>query len=362
MEALAERLSVCQDKILELYEADSKDLQTQIEHWRCVRYECVLLYKLRELGHHRINHQVVPPLATSRAKGHLAIELQMALESLQKSAYSSEEWTLQETSLEMWKTEPKACFKKNGQTVTVLFDCEKDNEMEYVLWGHVYVWGDAGWDKVQGGVDVRGLYYTVDGVKMYYKEFKDDAVKYGKKNEWEVHFGGSVMKYSDSVFSTPLSEGLSVVEIASGLPNAKAAHPHNHPNSTKENWTPLQPAKRLRPSEPRASNAVTALDNNSGRLVTGTVPPNSEQHSGPDCAPIVHLKGDPNCLKCLRYRFTKFKELYCNVSSTWHWTNSGGQKTGIVTVTFSSEQQRHKFLGTVKIPNTVTVSKGVMSL
>lgn len=51
------------------------------------------------------------------------------------------------------------------------------------------------------------------------------------------------------------------------------------------------------------------------------------------------------------------------MSSTWHWTSDDkGDKVGIVTVTYTTETQRQLFLNTVKIPPTVQISTGVMSL
>ncbi|ABX56104.1 E2 [Macaca fascicularis papillomavirus 5] len=360
MEALADRLSACQDKILTLYEDDSKKLTDQIEHWRCVRHECAVLYKAREMGHQHLNHQAVPPLTVSRSKAHQAIELQIALESLNNSDYKDEDWTLQDTSLEMWYAEPKACFKKKGETVTVLFDCEKDNAMDYTLWGYVYVWGDNGWDKLSGQVDYWGLFYWSQNLKVYYKDFKDDAKKYSKTGCWEVHVGGTVIHYSDSMSSTAFGDSVSPAEITSGLhSHSTPTLTHTSPKSTKENsGAPQPPAKRRRPDS--AADPVRALDGNSRSLLAGP-PHNCAGNSvHANCTPVVHLKGEPNCLKCLRYRFGKHKHLYLNVSSTWHWANNADSKA-IVTVTFGNEQQRQEFLSSVKIPNTVTVSKGHMT-
>ncbi|ACC99402.1 E2 [Macaca fascicularis papillomavirus 10] len=361
MEALAERLNALQDKILTLYEEDSKDLKEQIEHWRCVRQECAVFYKARELGFSHLSHQVVPPLQVSRSKAHKAIELQMALESLYNSEYNTEEWTLQETSLEMWHAEPQACFKKKGTTVTVLFDCDKDNAMDYTLWGYIYVWGDNGWAKTCGKADEWGLYYYADGLKVYYTEFMKDAKKYAKTNHWEVHVAGTVMRYSDSMSSTALCESVSPAEIANGLQRSTPPHTHTSPSAKENVWTKTPPSKRQRRAD-QAPDPVRALDGNSRQLLAGATHNNTTGNSNhTDCTPIVHLKGDANCLKCLRFRLGKHKNLFLNVSSTWRWANHANG-SAIVTVTFANEQQRQQFISTVKIPATVTLCKGVMTM
>ncbi|ACT32131.1 regulatory protein [Macaca fascicularis papillomavirus 11] len=358
MESLADRLNVCQDKILSLYEADRDDLQAQIEHWRCVRLENALLYKAREMGMHSINHQAVPVLAVSKAKGHDAIEMQMALEGLSKSNFSTERWTLGDTSLERWRAEPQGCFKKRGVEVEVRYDCEKDNAMVYTLWTDIYVMGDAGWTKVSGHVDYNGLSYCCDGCTMYYVEFAKDASRYGKKNIWEVHVGGKVIHCSDSVSSSTTSVTVPIVETPARLQHTPQTQPASFVGERRQ--TPA--AKRPRTSDCTDAAAVRALDHKSHTLLTGggSHDPARSCHYG-ETAPIVHLKGEPNGLKCLRYRLGKYKHLYQNISSTWHWTDSNCKKA-IVTVTYCSELQRTQFLQTVKIPQTVTVSKGVMSL
>ncbi|ABX56095.1 E2 [Macaca fascicularis papillomavirus 8] len=358
-ESLADRLNVCQEKILSLYEADSNDLNAQIEHWRHVRLESVLLYKARDLGMHHVNHQVVPVLAVSKAKAHAAIEMQMALESLNKSSFSTEPWTLGDTSLERWHAEPRGCFKKQGVEVEVRFDCEKENAMLYTLWTHIYVHGDGGWTRVCGKVDYCGIYYTCDGLKTYYVEFAGDAKKYGKKDMWEVHVGGKVIHSPGSVSSSTSGYTVPTVETAARL------HTPQVPTPTLGDRRPAAapPAKRARVADSTDSPAVRALDHNSNALLSGGVGPDSRGscYHG-ETAPIVHLKGDANGLKCLRYRLSsKYKHLYKYISSTWHWTDSDCKKA-IVTVTYSSETQRQQFLSTVKIPPTVSISQGVMSL
>ncbi|ABX56059.1 E2 [Macaca fascicularis papillomavirus 7] len=361
MESLADRLNVCQEKILELYEADRKDLPAHIEHWKHVRLECALYYKARECGLRHLNHQVVPALVVSRAKGHEAIEMHMALESLNKSDYNNEDWTLTETSLERWRVPPTGCFKKQGRTVEVRYDCEKENAMHYTLWSYIYVWGDNGWMKVSGNVDSKGLYYCLEGVQMYYVEFHCDAQKYGKTNTWEVHVGGTVIHFPDSISSSAISSTVPTVEIAAGLQRSPKASSAATLLCNTDGWK-SPPAKKPRGQDTTDADPVRALDSNCNPLLCGTVSNAGGHHNHCEAVPIVHLKGDPNGLKCLRYRLGKHKNLYQNISSTWHWTDNTENKKAIVTITYKSELQRQQFLNTVKIPATVTISAGVMSL
>ena len=129
METLASRLNACQEKLLELYETDSDQLQDQIMHWQLVRLENVIMYKAREAGMLHLNHQVVPVQLIAKAKACKAIEMQLALKTLLKSPYGTEPWTLRDTSQEMWDAAPKQCWKKKGYTVDVKFDGEDTKTM-----------------------------------------------------------------------------------------------------------------------------------------------------------------------------------------------------------------------------------------
>nr|AGO86729.1 E2 [human papillomavirus 52] len=341
MESIPARLNAVQEKILDLYEADSNDLNAQIEHWKLTRMECVLFYKAKELGITHIGHQVVPPMAVSKAKACQAIELQLALEALNKTQYSTDGWTLQQTSLEMWRAEPQKYFKKHGYTITVQYDNDKNNTMDYTNWKEIYLLGECECTIVEGQVDYYGLYYWCDGEKTYFVKFSNDAKQYCATGVWEVHVGGQVIVCPASVSSNEVSTTETAVHLCTETSKTSAL-------SVGAKDTHLQP-----PQKRRRPDVTDSRNTNKGRVAHTTC-----------TAPIIHLKGDPNSLKCLRYRVKPHNSLYVQISSTWHWTSNEctNTKLGIVTITYSDEAQREQFLKTVKIPNTVQVIQGVMSL
>lgn len=361
MEALSQRLNACQEKILELYELDSNELRDQIEHWKLIRHECVLLHRARQMGISCISHQVVPTLAVSRNKGHQAIELQLALEGLNKSAYNTEPWTLQATSYELWTTPPKQCFKKGGSVVEVRYDGDKNNAVQYTMWTCIYYCGEKGWCKVNGKVDYYGLFFFMDGDKQYYVNFEDDAKMYGKTGKYEVLACGQVINCPDSVSSTV--DEVSTTETCERLRNTTTNSSCQHSQCTQENENPSSTSrKRTRESDidPYVPRPLDISNTN----VTGAAYPDRQwTNSDINTTPIVHLKGDANVLKCLRYRLeNKFKNFYENISSTWHWASKNTEsKHAIVTVTYVNEAQRQLFLNSVKLPTSVQVSTGVMS-
>lgn len=88
---------------------------------------------------------------------------------------------------------------------------------------------------------------------------------------------------------------------------------------------------------------------------------NNNNHPADKTTPVVHLKGEPNRLKCCRYRFQKYKTLFVDVTSTYHWTSTDNKNYSIITIIYKDETQRNSFLSHVKIPSSVQVSLGQMS-
>nr|WPK29451.1 MAG: E2 protein [Varecia rubra papillomavirus 1] len=79
--------------------------------------------------------------------------------------------------------------------------------------------------------------------------------------------------------------------------------------------------------------------------------------------PIIIVKGDPNSLKCWRYRCnTKHRDRFQNISTTFHWVGAGGERLGRgrLLVTFGDDRQREDFLETVPMPRGTDYSHGAI--
>lgn len=187
MEALNERFNALQETLLDIYESGKDDIDTQILHWNCLRKEQILLNYARRHGIMRVGYQHVPPLAVTETKAKEAIGMVLVLESLKKSAYGNESWTLVNTSLETYRTPPSNCFKKGPSNIEVRYDNDSENIMHYTVWDSIYYQNaDEQWEKVQGHVDYVGAYYMDGQHKQYYIQFADDAARYSKTGIWEV--------------------------------------------------------------------------------------------------------------------------------------------------------------------------------
>lgn len=379
METLADRLDACQEKLIDLYEKDSNKLEDQLWHWHYTRLEYAMLFKAREAGLTHIGHQVVPPLNVTKEKARQAIAVHLSLQSLSNSVYKYEPWTLQDTSLDMWTASPKGCWKKHGQPIRVKFDGEDDKEMEYVNWGYIYICAsDDTWHKVPGQISNKGLYYELQGCKYYYVDFTKEAKHYGAKNIWEVHVGGSIIYHAcESVSST--QEGVSEVSpAATGVPlschHTTAPTPTSTGLCTTETAPQVQapPTKRQRlggdggqQPDSTQDGRVRPVDNHKPRTNNNcNNPKRPGEQSNSDGAPVLHLKGESNRLKCFRYRLQQaVPDLFEKASSTWKWTCGGSdEKASYVTLWYKSTEQRNQFLARVTIPKNIVATQGIMSM
>lgn len=177
-----------QEQILDLYESNSKKLEDHIRYWNLERQEHVLQYYARREGLSRLGMQPLPALHISEARAKAAIEMELILESLNKTPYGREDWTLQEVSREKFLTDPPYTFKKGALNVEVSYGDHPTDYMPYVLWNDIYYQNEEGrWFKVAGQVDYEGLYFTQGGHKNYWVRFRDDAAQFGNFTErWVV--------------------------------------------------------------------------------------------------------------------------------------------------------------------------------
>ncbi|CBD35697.1 putative E2 protein [Human papillomavirus 125] len=375
METLANRLDACQDKILELYEQDSNNLEDQITHWKLMRLEQALLYKARECGLTHIGHQVVPPLSVTKAKARSAIEVHVALQQIQQSPYAQDSWTLRDTSREMWDTAPKKCWKKRGVTVEVRYDGDLNKAMCYVQWKEIIVqnYNDDNWVKVAGLVSHEGLYYMHEGEKHYYVQFKEDAYVYGETGTWEVHVGGKVIHHNafEPVSSTrEIPAAGPLYTCTTSAPTQAPVGATEGPEQRRQrletvHWGEQQQQRQYtHPTTPQTTErASQSLDGDRTRDCDTTGPHPIGHRSDPDCVPVIHLRGDPNCLKCFRYRLQRGKtKLYARTSSTWRWTCESENQAAFVTIWYTSYGQRDEFLTNVKVPPGIQVILGHMSM
>lgn len=199
METLSERFTALQDKLMDIYESGLETLEAQIEHWQLLRQEQVLLNFARRNGVLRLGYQPVPNLATSETKAKDAIGMVLLLQSLQTSKYAEETWSLVQTSLETVRSPPENCFKKEPQTIEVVFDGDPENRMIYTVWNWIYFQNTEDiWQKVKGQVDYEGAFYMEGKHKHYYVKFENDANRFSTTGLWEVHVN------QDTVF-TPVT-------------------------------------------------------------------------------------------------------------------------------------------------------------
>ncbi|ASH99065.1 E2 [Ailuropoda melanoleuca papillomavirus 4] len=203
MESLSRRLDVVQESLLNLYETDSTELKSQVEHWSLARRENALLHCARRAGVLRVGYQPVPPLAASQERAKQAIEMQLTLESLLHTEYAWEAWTLADTSWERWTAEPSRCRKKGADQVEVRYDGDKQNCMWYTAWRSVYyIDADDVWHKTRSVVDHCGVYYRDRGGKRYYVRFERDAQRFSRSGQWDVLFNGETISSLEPVTST----------------------------------------------------------------------------------------------------------------------------------------------------------------
>lgn len=361
MEKLSRALESVQEDLLILYEKDSTELRDQIDHWRHNRREQVLLYVAKKNGVMRLGMTPVPPLAASHQRAKDAIEQGLLLESLAESPYAGEEWTLQDTSRERVLAPPAYCFKKRGLQIDVRFGGETDNVSRYVLWQDIYHQNatDA-WVKTSGKMDKYGLYYVDDlGMKVYYVDFIKEAQKYSRTHKYEVLTVPAVStSTSPAAGRGDYSSSSSPWEKSSTPAKRRRKTPTHRPLTTRGSRGRRGPRELGLPQDSRPTppspeevggsheTVATGGGGRLGRLLLDARDP-----------PVLVLTGDPNSLKCLRYRLkSKYFSLFDAVSTTFKWTGQKGSEKwgpGRMMLAFRDEKQRQNFVDHVHLPKTV---------
>nr|WMI31303.1 E2 protein [Firstpapillomavirinae sp.] len=379
MERLRERLESVQDRLLDLYEKDSTLLSDQILHWKLVREENALLHAAKNQGVSRIGLVTVPPRVVTEARAKDAIQLQLVLESLSKSAFANEPWTLADTSKEAWINPPGYCFQKGGSTVTLVFDQNPDNANEYTAWSFIYYQGENDeWFKAPGYVDVKGAYFFEDGIKRYYLDFETEAARFSDSGEWEVNYKNKVFSSVTSTsedtagvspqggdrqeetrgFSGPVSSTISTP------PRPPQARPRRTPTrgvrgrQRRRGGRPRSGPRAPEREAPPTPAEVGTRSRTVGRGATSRLDRLLQEAKDP---PILVIRGGPNHLKCYRFRLNqKFKPFFSSISSTFKWLNVKGSdpKLSRVLISFDSAVQRQSFLNSVPIPRSFSYSQG----
>lgn len=236
MENLSERFNVLQDQLMNIYEAAEQTLEAQITHWTLLRKEAVLLHFARQKGVTRLGYQPVPPLAVTEAKAKEAIGMMLQLQSLQKSEYASETWTLVDTSTETFRSAPENHFKKGPVSVEVIYDKDPENANAYTMWKYVYYMdSDDVWHKTTSGVNQTGIYYMHGNFKHYYVLFADDASRYSATGQWEVKVNKETVFAPVTSSTPPGSPGQTDTNASSTTPTttSDSASRHQQPQQTE---------------------------------------------------------------------------------------------------------------------------------
>lgn len=365
MERLTQLLESVQDDLLNLYEQDSDKLTDQIRQWELIRKENAILYAARRQGFIRLGLHTVPTLQSAEVKAREAIEMQMYLQSLQRSPFGDERWTLQQTTRDRFLAPPEYCFKKGGTSVDVFFDNDKENSAQYTLWQYVYYQsGDDVWHKVPGEIDFMGLYYIqIDGLQVYFVSFAEEAARYSQTGTWQVMLNNKPILPDDSVTSSGAAHGDTV---------AHRSRPATPALSGKKKTTSTDSTRvrgRSGQHQTRRGGRRRRQQRESSR---GSAPSPEEvgsRHQTParrgggrlrdllqdafDPAALL-VKGPANSVKCFRFQCKrKHSSLFNCISTTFYWTSAEGPKRlgdARMIIVFDSDPQRDKFLSRVRLP------------
>lgn len=367
---------------MRIYETDPQDLQSQIDHYTLLRKQAVLEYYSRKEGYKNLGLHVLPTLAVSESNAKEAIKMTIYLKSLAQSSYARENWTLRDTSLELFNAPPKNCFKKRGYEVTVLFDDDPDNIFPYTNWKDIYFQDDNDmWHKTEGKVDENGLYFEDSNKeKNYFTLFQEKADLYSKTGKWTVKYKNE--QFSSSITSSgrrdsPLS--LETIRDADRQPSTSTCN-------TDTCQKKLSDGGRQKQTEKESPSSTIRTPRRRGRrgVQQGESAPSKRRRGGGDSnvptpdqvgsslrslsgayhsrlrrlqeeawdPPLILIRGSSNTLKCFRYRcYAKNEQYFTHMSTVWHWvTNEQDENASRILVAFIDSKQRDIFLRTTTLP------------
>lgn len=376
-EDLRERLDAIQTQLMNLYESSPTDLQSQIKHYQLLRKECAIQYYAKKEGYNNLGLQHLPPTRVSEHNSKQAIKMSILLESLAKSPYANEEWTLTETSADRLLSPPRNCFKKQSFEVEVWFDQNPNNAFPYINWEWIYYQDENDeWHKVKGRTDYNGLYFVeVDGTVSYFLLFEKDANRYGQTGMWTVNVknkqilppsvGSSARRSvsesqsngTQSPFNTQTEEtvgGRQIPQEAAG-PSSTTTSPKRGQRRRRGGEGEQTTNKRRRRAEGRGGTAdITAEEvGQSHRSVPAAGLTRVERlKAEARDPPLVLIKGCANKLKCWRYRCEqKCPKPYSYMTSVFKWiTNDVTLADSRLLVAFHDSAERAKFLASVSLP------------
>lgn len=350
------------------------------------------MYYGKKEGYKNFGLQHLPTTQVSEYNAKLAIQIGLLLKSLAKSSYGQERWTLPETSAELILTPPKNCFKKNGFTVTVIFDDDPQNSMVYTQWNDIYYQDENDrWHKVQGKVDHNGLFFDdINNERNYFQLFAPDAERFSKTGLWTVHYKNTTVssivtsssKHSTSGYSRrDSSDSSRCSSPQEGPSNRRPETPEQEANrctttstlgsrrrrreqgeSTSDRDPRGSQRKRRRPlPSPVSAEEVGQRHHTLPRTGLSRLGRLTEEARDP---PLILVKGPANNLKCWRYRCNeRFGHLFNKCSSVFRWIddpllNSVNQNTGRMLIAFNDNTQRQRFLDIVTMPRGTSFAYG----
>ncbi|AEI00700.1 E2 [Mus musculus papillomavirus type 1] len=381
MNSLETRFDAVQDQILNLYEKGSKCLADHILYWELVRKEGALQFCARRGGLNKLGLQPLPSTIGAENKAKRAIQMQLVLTSLNESPFGSEEWTMAETSREMYdSTEPYGTFKKSGEEVEVYYGGDEDNNVSYMLWKYVYAQDENGnWHKYQSDCDYYGVHYTDhSGTRIYYHDFDSDSRRYGDYSHWTVNYKHKTFESSPDS-SSSAKEGH---QKTTRRPEDNTATKRTLPTDTTDTAAPagdtiwgrgggygrLGQGERQTCIRKAWSSAAETPAGPEGSA--GPCQPNSIRHHHTH-RPIISVKGPTNSLKCWRNRLRRrtYKP-YSRVSTAFQWVEdrADGVEVGDrwqvsfsnVLVAFADTHQKEVFLKTVTLPKGCSYTSGFL--